>query len=74
MRATIHIQQRTSRFCVNSEMMHPTLKRLEERSGGLGGWGHPRGDKGDGEEVWDAEQSEGGWRWVGNGIWSVKIN
>jgi hypothetical protein len=26
----------------------------------------------DGEEVWDVEQSEGGWSWVGNGIWSVK--
>ena len=28
------------------------------------GWG--------GEEVWDVEQSEGGWGGVGNGIWSVK--
>jgi hypothetical protein len=27
------------------------------------GWG--------GEEVWDVEQTEGGWG-VGNGIWSVK--
>lgn len=27
-----------------------------------------------GEEVWDVEQSEGGWGWgrAGNGIWSVK--
>ena len=25
-----------------------------------------------GEEVWDVEQSEGGWGGVGNGIWSVK--
>ena len=28
------------------------------------GWG--------GEEVWDVEQSEGGWGGAGNGIWSVK--
>jgi hypothetical protein len=28
------------------------------------GWG--------GEEVWDVEQSEGGWIREGNGIWSVK--
>jgi hypothetical protein len=28
------------------------------------GWG--------GEEVWDVEQSGGGWGGVGNGIWSVK--
>jgi hypothetical protein len=26
----------------------------------------------DGEEVWDMEQSEGGWGVVGNGIWHVK--
>jgi hypothetical protein len=25
-----------------------------------------------GEEVWDVEQSEGGWGGAGNGIWSVK--
>jgi hypothetical protein len=25
-------------------------------------------------EVWDVEQSEGGWGGVGNGIWGVKIN
>ena len=24
------------------------------------------------EEVWDVEQSEGGWGGAGNGIWSVK--
>jgi hypothetical protein len=28
------------------------------------GWG--------GEEVCDVEQSEGGWEWAGNGIWSVE--
>jgi hypothetical protein len=28
------------------------------------GWG--------GEEVWDVEQSEGGWEGAGNEIWSVK--
>ena len=28
------------------------------------GWG--------GEEVWDVEQSEGGWGGAENGIWSVK--
>ena len=42
--------------------MHLTLKRLEA-SGSLdvtwgGGWGHPRGDSGGEEEVWDLEQSE----------------
>ena len=57
-------------------MMHLTLKRLEApgslevRWGGGGsihvemGWG--------GEEVWDVEQSEGGWGKAGIGIWSVK--
>jgi hypothetical protein len=25
-----------------------------------------------GEEVWDVEQSEGGWGGMRNGIWSVK--
>ena len=24
------------------------------------------------EKVWNVEQSEGGWRWGGNKIWSVK--
>ena len=28
------------------------------------GWG--------GEKMWDVEQSDGVWRMVGNGIWSVK--
>ena len=56
-------------------MMHLTLKRLEA-PGSLevrwgGGWGHPRGDRSGGEEVWDVEQSEGGWV-ARNGIWSVK--
>jgi hypothetical protein len=27
---------------------------------GVGGWEHPHGDRGNGEEVWDVEQSEGG--------------
>jgi hypothetical protein len=41
-----------------------TLKRLEA-PGSLevrwgGGWGHPRGDRSGGEEVWDVELSEGG--------------
>jgi hypothetical protein len=57
-------------------MMHLTLKRLEtpgslEVRWGMGvggihmetGWG--------GEEVWDVEQTEGGWG-AGNEIWSVK--
>ena len=34
--------------------------------------GHPRGDRVGREEVWDVEQSEGGWGGAGNGIWSVK--
>jgi hypothetical protein len=25
-----------------------------------------------GEEVWDVEQSDGGWGRAGNGIWSIK--
>ena len=33
---------------------------------------HPHGDSVGGEEVWDVEQSEGGWGGAGNGIWSVK--
>jgi hypothetical protein len=57
-------------------MMHLTLKRLEApgslevRWGGSGDihmemrWG--------GEEVWDVEQTEGGWGGMGNRIWSVK--
>ena len=31
-------------------------------------WGQPHGDR---EEVWDVEQSEGGWG-AGHGIWNVK--
>jgi hypothetical protein len=59
-------------------MMHLTLKRLEA-SGSLDvrwgeGWWHPRGEWVGGEEVWDVEQSEGGWGGAGNGIWSVKMN
>ena len=27
-----------------------------------------------GDEVWDVEQLECGWRGAGNGIWSVKMN
>jgi hypothetical protein len=38
-----------------------------------GGKRHPRGDRVGWGEVWDMEQSEGGWgRGTGNGIWSVK--
>jgi hypothetical protein len=58
-------------------MMYLNLKRLEA-PGSLevrwgGGWGHPasRWRQGGGEEVWDMEQSEGGWG-AGNRIWSVK--
>ena len=45
-------------------MMHLTLKRLEA-PGSLevrwcGGWGHPCGNREDGEEVWDLEQSDCG--------------
>jgi hypothetical protein len=57
-------------------MMHLTLKRLEA-PGSLEvrvGWGHPRGHWGDGEEVCDVEQLEGGLWGMGNGIWSVKNN
>jgi hypothetical protein len=58
-------------------MMHLTLKRLEApgcidvRWGGgrTSTWGQGAG----GEEVWDVEQSVGGWG-RGNKIWSVKIN
>jgi hypothetical protein len=28
----------------------------------------------DWKEVWDLEQSDGGWGGPGNGIWSVKMN
>jgi hypothetical protein len=62
--------------CVHSEMMHLTLKRLEDPGslevrwgGGVGGgiqvamgWG--------GEEVCDVEQLEGGWGWGGE--WNMK--
>jgi hypothetical protein len=26
-----------------------------------------------GEEMWDVEQLEGGWKAAGNGIWSIKL-
>jgi hypothetical protein len=49
-------------------MKHLSLKRLEvPRSLEVkwcGRWG----------EVWDVEQSEGGWGSVRNGIWSAKMN
>jgi hypothetical protein len=73
MKPPTHIQQRTARSgWVQSEMMHLTLKRLEapgsfevrwDGGGGIHvemGWG--------GEEVWDMEQSEGGWGGAGSGI------
>jgi hypothetical protein len=68
--------ERSSQVCVHSEMMHLTLKRLEV-PGSLevrwgGWWGHPCGDRVGGEEVWDVEQSEGGWGGAGNEILSVK--
>ena len=51
-------------------MMHLTLKRLEA-PGSLEVWWCRRGDirmeTGGREEVWDVEQSEGGWG-VRNGI------
>ena len=55
--------------------MHLTLKRLEapgslEIRWGRGGDIHVEMGWG-GEEVWDVEQTEGGWG-AGNGIWSVK--
>jgi hypothetical protein len=50
------------RVCVHSEMKHLTLKRLEA-PGSLevrwGGGGGIQVEKGDGEEVWDVEQTEG---------------
>jgi hypothetical protein len=56
-------------------MMHLTLKRLEApgglRSGGVGGGGIQVEKEWGGLELWDMEQSEGGWG-AGNGIWSVK--
>jgi hypothetical protein len=54
-------------------MMHLTLKRLEapgsKRSGGVG-YGDIQVETGGGKEVWDVEQSEGGWG--GDKIWSIK--
>jgi hypothetical protein len=32
------------------------------------GWGYPHGDGVDGEEVWDVEQSEGGWEGMEYGV------
>ena len=60
--------------CVNSEMMHLTLKRLEApvssevRRGGV--WGHPCGDRVWGEGMGCA--IVGGWMVRGNKVWSVK--
>jgi hypothetical protein len=60
---------------VHSEMMHLTLKRLEVpghlRPGGMGDRGIHMEMGWDSEEVWDVEQSEGGWG-AGNGIWRIK--
>ena len=33
-------------------------------------WGHPHGDRWGGQEVWDVEQSEGGWRVLGE--WNME--
>jgi hypothetical protein len=60
-------------------MMHLTLKRLKApRSLEVRwswGWGGIHVEMGwGGEEVWDVEQSEGGWGGAENGIWSVKMN
>ena len=56
-------------------MMHLTLKRLEAPESLEVRWGcgdiHMETGSG-GKEVWDVEQSEGGWGGVGNGMWSVK--
>jgi hypothetical protein len=59
-------------------MMHLTLKTLEA-PGSLevrwgGGMGHSRGDIRCGEEVWNVEQSKGGWG--GGREWNMeyKIN
>jgi hypothetical protein len=58
-------------------MMHLTLKRLEAPESLEVRWGGGRDIQvemlWDGEEVWDVEQSEGGWGGAGNGI-CVKIN
>ena len=60
------------RVCVHSEMMHPSLKRLdapgslEVRWGGR--WGHPRGHRRVGRSygIWNSLRE------VGDKIWSVK--
>jgi hypothetical protein len=64
--------------CVHSEMMHLTLKRLEN-PGSLEdkwgrGWGHPHRDRvGWGGGVGRGE--DGGWiGGAGNEIWSIKMN
>jgi hypothetical protein len=57
-------------------MMHLIIKRLEVPGSLEVRWGGDRGIHMEmgwgGEEVWDVEQSEGGWGGKGNGIWSVK--
>jgi hypothetical protein len=57
-------------------MMYLTLKKLEAPGILEVSWGGDMGihvEMGWGaEEVWDVEQLEGGWRGVGNEIWSVK--
>jgi hypothetical protein len=57
-------------------MMHLTLKRLEAPGSLEVRWGGGEGASmwrwWGGEEVWDVEQSKGGWGGARNGIWSVK--
>jgi hypothetical protein len=55
-------------------MMHLTLKRLEASGSlevGVGGAGIHKETGWGKEEVWDVEQSDGGWG-LENGIWCVK--
>ena len=63
--------QEDLKVCVHLEMIHLTLKRLEDpevRWGG--GWGHPHGDRGVGRRygMWNSQRVDGG----GDKIWSVK--
>jgi hypothetical protein len=57
-------------------MMHLTLKRLEAPGSLEVRWDRrwdihvETGWRA--EDVWDVEQTEGGWGGAGNGIWSVK--
>jgi hypothetical protein len=62
--------------CVQSEMIHLTLKRLENPGSLEVRWVVGGGIHMDmvwsGEEVWDMEQLEGEWGGTGNGMWCVK--